>query len=113
MGQTVEQWPEYVVSQNNMSQTGEVDGIKPSMEGRMVRSERYKYCIYGHGVRREALYDLEADPLEMVNLAGEAECRQTLLQHRARLAEYAERYRDTTAADLLSNDVEPRPFKSR
>ncbi len=110
LGQPVGEWPDYVVSQNNMSQTGEVDGIRPTMEGRMVRTDRYKYCVYEHGVRREALYDLETDPLETVNLAGEAEYRQTLLEHRARLAEFAERHNDPLATDLLSNDVEPRPF---
>jgi hypothetical protein len=43
-----------------------VDGIKPTMEGRMVRTDRYKYCLYAHGNRREALYDMQEDPLETV-----------------------------------------------
>lgn len=83
------------------------------MECRMVRTDKYKYCVYEHGVRREALYDMVADSLETVNLAGEPEHRQTLLEHRARLAEFAQCYDDALATDLLSNDVKPRPFAAQ
>ena len=110
LGRRVDGWREYLVSQNNMSQTGEVDGIKPTMKGRMVRTDRYKYCLYAHGNQREALYDMRDDLLETVNLAGEPEYRQVLLEHRARLADFAETYHDQLVPDLLKNDVEPRPF---
>jgi len=112
MGQPVESWREFLVAQNNMSQTGVVDGLRPTMQGRMVRTDKYKYCVYEHGIRREALYDITADPLETVNLAAEPEYRRTLLEHRARLAEFAQRYEDATAIEMLSDDVEPRPFST-
>jgi arylsulfatase A-like enzyme len=98
------------VAQNNMSQTGVVDGIKPTMEGRMVRTDRYKYCLYAHGNRRESLYDLQEDPLETANLASDAAYRQVLLQHRARLTEFATAHHDPLVRELVANDVEPSPF---
>jgi len=110
-GKPVATWRDYVVAENNMAQTGIVDGIKPTMEGRMVRSDRYKYCLYAKGVRREALYDLREDPLETVNLAGDAKYRNVLLDHRAMLAAFADAWHDTVAKDMLANGVEPRPFK--
>jgi arylsulfatase A-like enzyme len=110
LGRPVERWREYLVSQNNLSQTGVVDGIKPTMEGRMVRTDRYKYCLYAHGNRREALYDMQEDPGETVNLAGTPEYRQVLSEHRARLADFAEIHRDVLVPDLLASDVEARPF---
>ena len=110
LGQPAPPWREHLVSQNNMSQTGLVDGIKPTMEGRMVRTCRYKYCLYAHGNRREALYDMREDPLETVNLAGDPQYRQVLLEHRARLANFAQTHHDQLVPELLANDVEPRPF---
>jgi arylsulfatase A-like enzyme len=110
LGRPVERWRECLVSQNNLSQTGVVDGIKPTMEGRMVRTDRYKYCLYAHGNRREALYDMQEDPGETVNLAGTQEYRQVLSEHRAKLADFAEIHRDVLVPDLLASDVEARPF---
>jgi choline-sulfatase len=110
LGQPVDEWRDYLVSQNNMSQTGVVDGIKPTMEGRMVRTDRYKYCLYAHGKLREALYDMQEDSLETVNLAEDPKYRQVLLEHRARLADFAETHHDELVPELLANDVEPRPF---
>jgi choline-sulfatase len=110
LGQDVDDWPTYLVSQNNLAQSGTVDGIRPTMEGRMVRTDRYKYCLYSRGHRRESLYDMQADPLETVNLAGESAYRQVLLEHRRKLAEYAKMHHDQLAVELLANDVAPRPF---
>jgi arylsulfatase A-like enzyme len=110
LGQPVEHWREYLVAQNNMSQTGVVDGLKPTMEGRMVRTGRYKYCLYAHGNRREALYDLQEDPLETENLAGDSKHRQVVLEHRKLLRDFAKKHADPLVEELLANDVGPRPF---
>jgi arylsulfatase A-like enzyme len=110
LGQEARGWREFLVVQNNMVQTGEIDGVKPTMQGRMVRSDQYKYCVYERGVQREALYDLREDPLETVNLAGEPRHRHIVLEHRRLLRQFAEKHADSLAEKLLANDVGPRPF---
>ena len=64
----------------------------------MVRSRRYKYCVYSEGKRRESLVDMQKDPGEMVNLAGETAHRDVLLRHRAMLAEWQRKTKDTFPA---------------
>jgi choline-sulfatase len=104
-------WRTYVVVENDMAQAGTFDGLHPSSQGRMVRTDRYKYCIYDHGIRREALFDMRADPMETANLAGDPAHRQTVLDHRKILADFASRHNDETAKAMLADDVPPRPFE--
>ena len=52
---------------------------------RMVRSARYKYVLYELGPVREQLFDMQADPGEMVNLADCHPLKDVLKQHRAYL----------------------------
>ncbi len=70
--------------------------ISESMVGRALRTERWKYCVVAldkHGGRDPAserymewqLYDLYADPYELVNLAGRREYRQISAELRERL----------------------------
>lgn len=77
---------EFLVVSNKMVQGAPVDGRKPEPDGRMVRSRRFKYCVYNEGERRESLVDLETDPGEMVNLARDPKYGEILRQHRAMLA---------------------------
>lgn len=59
---------------------------------RMVRTRRWKYTFYlGHG---EELYDLEADPWEITNLATSAEHAGTLHEMRERLWAFVRETRD-------------------
>jgi arylsulfatase A-like enzyme len=109
-GQAVQGWREFVVVQNNMTQTGELEGFKPQMEGRMVRTERYKYCVYSRGVQRESLVDLKADPGETEDRATDPAFWRVLLQHRELLAGYGREHRDPLVAELLADNVAPRPF---
>jgi arylsulfatase A-like enzyme len=92
---------EYIVTQNRMVQCKAVDGKHLTPDGRMVRSKRYKYCLYSEGKRRESLVDMEKDPGEMVNQAGEADFKNILNQHRAFLREFAEKHKDATALKML------------
>jgi arylsulfatase A-like enzyme len=78
----------YIVASNDMDQGAAIDGIIPHANGRMVRSQRYKYCAYDHGEQRESLVDMESDPGEMVNLAGDPQQHKILQQHRQMLAEW-------------------------
>jgi choline-sulfatase len=73
---------------NKMAEGAPVDGRLPTPDGRMVRSQRYKYCVYSEGKRRESLVDMEKDPGEMVNVAEDPRYSKTLEQHRGMLAEW-------------------------
>jgi arylsulfatase A-like enzyme len=109
-GRPVTQWRDHVVAGNNMVQGGPVGVLRPSTQGRMVRSERYKYSVFLFGNQRESLVDLEKDPGETVDLATDPAHRHVLLHHRALLRQFGERYGDRLVAELLADDVKPRPF---
>lgn len=53
LGKPVTGWRDHLVVEDHMAQAGEVDGFAPSMEGRMVRTERFKYCVFSRGRQRE------------------------------------------------------------
>ena len=110
LGRSVAAWRDDVVVQNNMSQTHAVDGNVPTTEGRMIRTDRYKYCVYVHGRSRESLVDLEKDPGETINLARDPAHRETLLAMRERLRKWGEANRDPLVAAMLADDVKPREF---
>ena len=110
LGQLVASWRDDVVVQNNMSQTFPVAGNVPTTEGRMIRADRYKYCVYVHGQYRESLVDLEKDPGEMNNLARDPAHRETLLAMRERLRKWGAETRDPLVAAMLADDVKPREF---
>ena len=92
---------EYIISQTHLVQGVPVDGKNLRPHGRMVRSDRYKYCVYSEGLRRESLVDMEKDPGEMVNQAGNSDFKDILNQHRAFLKEFAERHKDRIALEML------------
>ncbi len=110
LGQPVTDWNSYVIVENDMAQAGVLDGLKPAMEGRMVRTERYKYCVYTRGRQRESLVDLQADPGELNDLATDPQYRPVLLEHRALLARFGREQNDPLVAALLADDVKPMPF---
>jgi arylsulfatase A-like enzyme len=110
LGRPVADWPDAVVSQMSMSQAGEIDGFKPTMKWWMVRTDRYKYCLFSRGQQRESFIDMQADPGEMRNLAADPAHRQALLEHRERLARYGREHDDRHVAPLLADDVKPIPF---
>jgi arylsulfatase A-like enzyme len=101
MGRTAATDRPYVVVSNHMVQCEPVDGVLLKPEGRMVRSRRYKYCLYSEGKRRESLVDMETDPGEMTNLAERPEAREILLEHRNHLRQFAREHGDKTARSML------------
>jgi len=109
-GQPVDQWRNYVVVENDMVQGGPVGTLHPSTQGRMVRTEQFKYCLYEYGTQRESLIDLKNDPGETKNLATDPAHHQTLLDHRAILRRFAEEHHDRVALAMLADDVKPNPF---
>ena len=94
---------DFVVSHNHMIQCESVDGKHLKPQGRMVRSDRYKYCLYSEGKHRESLVDMEHDPGEMVNQAGNPDFTDVLNQHRDFLKEYAELHKDEMALKMLKH----------
>lgn len=105
MGKTPAWRRDYIVCQNHMVQCEPVDGKHLKPHGRMVRSDRYKYCLYSEGVRRESLVDMDKDPGEMVNQASNPDFRAVLIQHRVYLREHAECHDDKKALEMLRNLV--------
>jgi arylsulfatase A-like enzyme len=110
LGQPVANWRDHVVIQNHMDQTGLVGEIRPSAEGRMIRTGRYKYCVYSRGNQRESLADLQNDPGELKDLATNPDYRKVLLEHRALLAKFGQELNDPLVAEILANNVQPLPF---
>ncbi|MCG6186027.1 sulfatase family protein [Maribellus maritimus] len=94
---------EYVVTENHMVQCEPVDGRNYKPQGRMVRSSRYKYCIYSEGNDRESLGDMDSDPLEMVNQAANPVYKKILEQHRKYLKEHANQTNDAMALKMLND----------
>lgn len=93
----------FVVAENQMAQGGPVNGKIPVLNGRMVRTKRYKYCLYDLGDRREELYDLQKDPGETVNIAGVRSSKKILQQNRKYLKKYAEKNNDSLALKMLES----------
>lgn len=70
-------------------------GTPELVNGRMLRSDRYKYCVYDWGEHRESLFEMDTDPGETVNLARRPDRQSILDQHRAWFAEWSESTGDT------------------
>ena len=104
---------DYIVSQNYMVQGGDVDGVQPKIHGRMVRSDRYKYCLYSHGKNRESLIDMKNDPGEMKNLAKSKAYVKALNQHRAMLKEHGVQYKDQLSLDMLDQNYQGELFQKQ
>ena len=100
----VQDWDrKYVVSENHMVQGDPVDEKAFQPHGRMLRSEKYKYCLYSEGKERESLVDMQFDPGEMVNQAKNPVYRKIVEQHRAYLRSHAEQTNDNRALEMLEH----------
>ncbi len=86
----------YVVSSNHLVQGVPLLGMMMKPAGRMLRTERYKYCVYDQGQHRESLVDLEKDPGELVNLAENPAFAKVVNEHRALLVEWSRVTHDNT-----------------
>ncbi|MEO2045888.1 MAG: sulfatase/phosphatase domain-containing protein [Pirellulales bacterium] len=73
-GNPVKTWREYVVTENHTC--------------RMLRSRRFKYCIYWDGELRESLVDMRNDPGEMKDLVSTPEYKTALNKHQCYLRQW-------------------------
>ena len=87
-GKDIREWRDFVVSE--------------SQSGRMLRTGRFKYCIYDSGKHREQLIDLKHDPGEMKNLAEVEDYKDVLHTHRQLLRGWVERTGDKIAAEYVN-----------
>lgn len=76
------------------------DRERPEIQGRMVRSGRYKYCAYTPGQPSEQLFDLVADPGETRNLARDPAHADDLHRLRCLLAGWRRETADPFLPDL-------------
>jgi arylsulfatase A-like enzyme len=72
--------------------------------GYSIRTDRWRYTEWADGEQGAQLYDMQADPGETTNLAGEARHADTVRALRARLAAYR-----APRADSAPVDAGPRP----
>jgi choline-sulfatase len=75
--------------------------VVESQNARMIRSDRFKYCVYESGRNREQFTDLTSDPGEMKNLSGAAEFEAEVKRHRELLAEWVEKTGDAIGARYI------------
>jgi len=68
-----------------------------SLEGRMLRTQRYKYIRFSEGKNTEMLFDLEVDPGERVNLVAKEGMRAHLDEHRALMRQWCAQTKDNFA----------------
>ncbi|MBB6431012.1 sulfatase family protein [Algisphaera agarilytica] len=100
---TATETAEYLVCENKAVQGADIFDQPFAPDGRMVRTARYKYCLYSVGPRYESLFDLEQDPGEMQNLAEDGDYGGVLAEHRKHLSHFAQRYGDDTAEQMLAS----------
>ena len=85
-GKAVE-WRDFVVAESHYS--------------RMLRTKRFKYCVYDSGSNREQLIDIKNDPGEMKNLVGIEDYTDVLERHRRLLRGWIEKTSDKIAAKYV------------
>jgi arylsulfatase A-like enzyme len=71
--------------------------VSENLTGRMIRTDRFKYCVYSSGEARESLVDMMTDPGEMNNLAELPDYDDVLAKHRTYLIRWIEESSDVEA----------------
>jgi arylsulfatase A-like enzyme len=99
--------PEYLLGRSlrPVAENGKDNSRRPFVvaennTGRMLRTARFKYCVYEKGRTRESLVDLANDPGEMINLANLKGFENHLNKHRKLMQKWI----------LESKDIEANAF---
>ena len=90
LGGRMEKERDYVVAETTFASGKRSLGLV----GRMVRTRKYKYCVYDVGQQREQLFDMEADPGETNNLAVDSSYINELNEHRTLITTWAKQTSD-------------------
>lgn len=77
------------------------DKDRPEIQGRMIRTQRYKYCAFAPR-GGEQLFDMQEDPGETRNLAPDKDHAEELNRHRELLAEWCRKTKDPFSVGLRS-----------
>jgi len=85
---------EYVISESELTAFQDEAGTHINPSGRMVRSARYKYCVYSEGENRKQLFDMKEDPEETKNLINEPDMEEIIARHEKYLDEWIEKTED-------------------
>ena len=72
----------------------------------MIRSNRFKYCVYDARGNKESLVDMENDPGEMRNLVDDPRFRDVLAEHRRFLADWGRISSDGDWSKYVRNSTE-------
>lgn len=75
----------HLVTETNLQPAYGEQGI---VDGRMIRSDRYKYICYANGQHEEQLFDLDSDPGEMKDLTRDPGHQEILHYHRRLLCDF-------------------------
>ena len=86
-GEDIKEWRDFVVTE--------------SQNARMLRTDRFKYCIYDSGRHPEQLIDMKNDPGEMKNLAEIPAFKSVLNRHRQLMKNWVERTGDRIAVKYI------------
>lgn len=68
---------------------------RDTIDGRALRTPRFKYHLWSRGDHREQLFDMTRDPGETKNLAGNPEYAEVLKKHRQLFADWLKKTDDT------------------
>jgi arylsulfatase A-like enzyme len=86
-GEDIKEWRDFVVTE--------------SQNARMLRTDRFKYCIYDSGRHPEQLIDMKNDPGEMKNLAEIPAFKSVLNRHRQLMKNWVERTGDRSTVKYI------------
>ena len=91
LGSTIDKERDFVVAETTFASGARSLGLV----GRMIRTRRFKYCVYDVGQQREQLFEMDADPGETNNLAVDPNHTAELNQHRDLIARWARQTSDS------------------
>ena len=69
----------------------------------MIRTRKFKYCVYDSIDNKESQVDMENDPGEMRNLVGDRQFKDVLAEHRRLLADWARLSNDEDGLEYIRN----------